>query len=196
MTAGKSGLLKLRDFFLLCLQVALDNTSTSPLKARVSDPFPDDGRAGISPSRSVPSSRTLQLQFPYFSPSPFLRCLLVCTVPRQQGVKGVRAFPGGASGQGRGRDMGHESPPGPPLLLQAASNSPLVSSSYFFFFSSLFVWLHPVLVAAHGIFHCSAGSSLWCTGFSLVVACRFSLSSCGTQVPGHVGSVVCGTQLL
>ena len=33
-------------------------------------------------------------------------------------------------------------------------------------------------------------------GFSLVVAYRFSLSSCGTQAPGHVGSVVCGMRAL
>ena len=46
--------------------------------------------------------------------------------------------------------------------------------------------------------------SLWCAGcllrragFSLAVACRFFLfSSCGSQAPGHVGSVVCGTQAL
>ena len=37
---------------------------------------------------------------------------------------------------------------------------------------------------------------LWRVGFSLVVACRFSLSSCGTQVPQHVGSVVCSTRAL
>ena len=33
-------------------------------------------------------------------------------------------------------------------------------------------------------------------GFSLVVACRFSLSSCGAHAPGCAGSVVCGTQAL
>ena len=32
--------------------------------------------------------------------------------------------------------------------------------------------------------------SLWRTGFSLVVVCSFSLSSCGVWAPGHVGSVV------
>ena len=41
-----------------------------------------------------------------------------------------------------------------------------------------------------------AGSSLQRTGFSLVVACRFSLSSCDAQAPGHMGSVVCGMQAL
>ena len=41
-----------------------------------------------------------------------------------------------------------------------------------------------------------AGSSLQHTGFSLVVACGFSLSSCGAQAPGHMGSVVCGMQSL
>ena len=40
-----------------------------------------------------------------------------------------------------------------------------------------------------------SGSSLWCTGFSLVVAYGFSLSSCGAQDPTeHVGFVVCGTR--
>ena len=33
-------------------------------------------------------------------------------------------------------------------------------------------------------------------GFSLVVACGFSLSSCGAQAPEHVGSVVCDIQAL
>ena len=35
-----------------------------------------------------------------------------------------------------------------------------------------------------------------CSGFSLVAPCRFSLSSCGAQAPGCVGSVVvaCGLQ--
>ena len=36
---------------------------------------------------------------------------------------------------------------------------------------------------------CSS-SSLWHAGFSLVVVCGFSLSSCGAQAPEHVGSVV------
>ena len=36
---------------------------------------------------------------------------------------------------------------------------------------------------------------LWHVGFSLVVACSFSLSSCGTRAPERVGSVVvCGTR--
>ena len=39
-------------------------------------------------------------------------------------------------------------------------------------------------------------SSLQCVGFSLVVVCRFSLSSCGLRAPGHVGSVVCSTWAL
>ena len=55
----------------------------------------------------------------------------------------------------------------------------------------IYFWLRQVLVEARGIFietcgislRC-AGSSLWCTGFS----------SCGTQSPGRVGSVVCGTR--
>ena len=41
-----------------------------------------------------------------------------------------------------------------------------------------------------------ARSSLWRTGFSLVVACGFSLSSCGAWAPECVGSVVCGTRAL
>ena len=47
-------------------------------------------------------------------------------------------------------------------------------------------WLRQGLVAAlgifleaRGIFRCSAGSLLWHTGFSVVVVCRFSLSSGG-----------------
>ena len=38
--------------------------------------------------------------------------------------------------------------------------------------------------------------SLRRVGFSLVVACGFSLSSCGAQAPGHVGSVVRGVWAL
>ena len=34
------------------------------------------------------------------------------------------------------------------------------------------------------------GSLSWHAGFSLVVTCGFSLSSCGAQAPGCVGSVV------
>ena len=44
-----------------------------------------------------------------------------------------------------------------------------------------------VFIEACGIFHCGVGSSLWHAGFSLVVACRFSLSSCGTRAPGRMG---------
>ena len=40
------------------------------------------------------------------------------------------------------------------------------------------------------------GSSLQHAGFSLVVACEFSHSSCGTRAPEHVGSVVCSAQAL
>ena len=47
-----------------------------------------------------------------------------------------------------------------------------------------------------GVFRCSAGSLLQRAGFSLVVACGFSLSSCGTWAPGHVGSVVCSMRAL
>ena len=38
--------------------------------------------------------------------------------------------------------------------------------------------------------------SLWPAGFSLVVACGFSFSSCGSWAPGHMGSVVCSMQAL
>ena len=34
---------------------------------------------------------------------------------------------------------------------------------------------------------------LGCTDFSLVVACRFSHSSCGMRAPERVGSIVCST---
>ena len=49
---------------------------------------------------------------------------------------------------------------------------------------------HGILVEACRIFRCHVGSSLQHAGFSLVVACGFSLSSCGVQAPGCVGSVV------
>ena len=39
------------------------------------------------------------------------------------------------------------------------------------------------------------GSSLQHVGISLVVACGFSLSSCGVQALGHVGSVVVAHRL-
>ena len=39
-------------------------------------------------------------------------------------------------------------------------------------------------------------SSLRRLGFSLVVACGFSLFSCGARAPGRVGSVVCSTRAL
>ena len=38
-----------------------------------------------------------------------------------------------------------------------------------------------------------SGSSLQCAGFSLGVACGFSVPSCGARAPEHVDSVVCGT---
>ena len=37
---------------------------------------------------------------------------------------------------------------------------------------------------------------MWRAGFSLVVACGFSLSSCGTWAPERMGSVVCGMRAL
>ena len=64
-----------------------------------------------------------------------------------------------------------------------------------FIFKDLFIiyfWLCRVLVAARGMFveACGWDLSLRRAGFSLVTACGFSLSSCGVQVPEHVGSVV------
>ena len=58
-----------------------------------------------------------------------------------------------------------------------------------------------MLVVAHGIFTEDlslqrAGCSLRRAGFSPVVACRFSLSSCDEQASGHVGSVACSTRAL
>ena len=44
-------------------------------------------------------------------------------------------------------------------------------------------------VVAHGLFVAALG-------FSLVVACRFSLSSCDAWGPEHLESVVCGTRAL
>ena len=48
-----------------------------------------------------------------------------------------------------------------------------------------------IFVEACKIFRCGARASvsLWCAGF-------FSLSSCGAQASGHVGSIVCGTWAL
>ena len=45
------------------------------------------------------------------------------------------------------------------------------------------------LLLWHGLFFVS------CPGFSLVVVCGFSLSSCGAQAPGRVGSVVVAHRL-
>ena len=53
-----------------------------------------------------------------------------------------------------------------------------------------YFWQRWVLVVARRIFCCGAGSSLRGAGFSLVVVCGFSLSSCGAWAPEHVGSVV------
>ena len=57
----------------------------------------------------------------------------------------------------------------------------------------LFIYLFGCVgsVAACRIFRCGASSSLQHTGISLVVACRFSLSSCGAQAPEGLGFVVC-----
>ena len=45
---------------------------------------------------------------------------------------------------------------------------------------------------ACGIIHCGTRALLWCAGFSLAVACGFSLSSYGVRVLECVVSVVCG----
>ena len=68
----------------------------------------------------------------------------------------------------------------------------------YFFLSFFIFWLPRVLVMVHGIFAEACGifcCSTWdlllqCTDFSLVVACRFSLSSCGARAPARMGSVV------
>ena len=54
--------------------------------------------------------------------------------------------------------------------------------SFFFKFLKniyLFIWLSLVLVAAHGIFRCSARALLPCTSFSLVWHAGLVASSCG-----------------
>ena len=70
---------------------------------------------------------------------------------------------------------------------------------YFLKIYYLFIfWLCRVLVdlVARGIFVEACGIFRYNAGFFLVVACGFSLSSCGTQAPEHVGSVVCSPQPL
>ena len=76
---------------------------------------------------------------------------------------------------------------------------------YFYLFIYLFVCL---FLAALSLSCGMRDLSLWHTGFSLVVACRFLFSICSVQAPGrvgsvvvtrvpeHVGSVVCGTWAL
>ena len=70
---------------------------------------------------------------------------------------------------------------------------------------NLFIYLFLFLAAVRSsLWH--AGSSLQhvgflllllhLMGFSLVVACGFSLSSFGVQAPEHMGSVVCGMRAL
>ena len=60
---------------------------------------------------------------------------------------------------------------------------------FFFFLAALGQLRHA------GSFPCGASSSLRRAGFSLVVVCGFSLSSCGAQAPGHAGSLVEGHKL-
>ena len=58
-------------------------------------------------------------------------------------------------------------------------------------------YLFSLFFLAASVLSCSMWDlSLWCTGFSLVVACGFSLSSCCAWAPGHVGSVVCSVWAL
>ena len=66
--------------------------------------------------------------------------------------------------------------------------------------SFLYLFIYLFILAALGLsctwaVHCDVWASL-CAGFSLVVVCRFSLSSCGAWAPEHVGSVVCSTWAL
>ena len=60
----------------------------------------------------------------------------------------------------------------------------------------LLLLLKYLFIYLFSLFFGCIGSSLWCAGFSLVVACGFSLSSCGAWTPERVGSVVCSMQAL
>ena len=74
---------------------------------------------------------------------------------------------------------------------------------YLLFIYLIYLWLHQVLVTAHEIFTeacgifpcgawalcCRAWASLWLWHVG------FLFSSCGTQAPGCMCSVVCGTQI-
>ena len=79
----------------------------------------------------------------------------------------------------------------------------LVSVSFSFFLRFIYYLFIYLFLAASGL-SCRTWDLRWGmqylplrrTGFSLVVACGFSLSSCGARVPEHVGSVVCGTGAL
>ena len=59
-----------------------------------------------------------------------------------------------------------------------------------------FITIVKIFIYLFSLFFGCIGSSLWCAGFSLVVACGFSLSSCGAWTPERVGSVVCSMQAL
>ena len=63
---------------------------------------------------------------------------------------------------------------------------------FFFFFGCVGSWLRH---AGSFSLWCM-GSFLRCVGFSLVVVCEFSLSSCGVWAPECMGSVVCNTRTL
>ena len=60
---------------------------------------------------------------------------------------------------------------------------------YLFYLFILFIYFIYIL-AASGLSCGTWDLSLRRAGFSLVVACGFSLSSCGAQAPGYVGSVL------
>ena len=68
---------------------------------------------------------------------------------------------------------------------------------YLYLFIYLFILFLAVLGLSCGMQDLCCGTRdllLQCAGFSLVVACGFSLSSCGAWAPEHVDSVVvaCG----
>ena len=72
-----------------------------------------------------------------------------------------------------------------------------------YIFKKFYLFIFFIFLAASGL-SCGSrdlllqrmGSSLQHAGFSLVEACRFSLSSCGARVPEQVGFVVCAMRAL
>ena len=75
-----------------------------------------------------------------------------------------------------------------------------------FFVNKYFILYYIYLINYYFLIFGCVRSSLWHAGsfllllrrvgFSLVVVCGFSLSSCGAWAPEYVDSVVCGTQAL